>query len=87
MDEETRSVAGRILHVFGLAPQAPKLVRYFPSLRGSNNLAVVIRLLYRQVNEGMRFEPDSRAEPNMEQIEESLRQLDDCGDRVQEQIQ
>jgi superfamily II DNA or RNA helicase len=86
LDEQTRSVAGRMLQALRLAPQAPNLLPVFPGL-GGNNLGVVIRLMHRQVNEVMGFPRDARADLTVEQNEEAIRRLDELGDQVQAQIE
>lgn len=86
LDEETRSIAGRIIQALGLSPQAPNLVRLFPQFGSRNNMGVIIRLMHHHVNEAMGFEVGSRGELSLEQLESAVGLLEDIGDRVQEEI-
>lgn len=86
LNEETRSVAGRMLHALHLAPQAVDLVRLFPG-QGTNNLGVAVRLLHRGINDFLGIAPNSRAELETEQIERAMPQLDAIADAVQEQVE
>ncbi|MCB1282339.1 MAG: DEAD/DEAH box helicase family protein [Salinibacterium sp.] len=83
LDEETRSVAGRMLQALGLAPQAPDLVRLHPGLGATNNLAAAIRLLHRRVNEVMGFDPGGGRELDLAQLDGAIVRLDEFGDDVQ----
>ena len=85
LNEETRSIAGRMLHAFRVAPQAVDLVRLFPGI-GTNNMGVAIHLLHRAVNEELGIPPDNRAELDMEQLDLALSSLDNIADRVEEQV-
>lgn len=86
LDEETRSVAGRIIQALNLAPQAPTLVPLFPQFGSRNNIGVVIRIMHNHVNERLGFEAGTRGELSLEQIESAVDLLDEIGDQVQEEI-
>jgi DNA repair protein RadD len=86
LDEETRSVAGRIIQAFNLAPQGRDLARLFPRLGMNNNLAVAIRMMHAEVNQTMGFTADTRAELTNEQLEHAIQQMSDIAGRIQSRI-
>ncbi len=86
LNEETRSVAGRIIQALNLAPQAPNLVPLFPQFASRNNIGVIIRLMHHYVNERMGFESGIKGELSIDQLDAAINILDDIGDQVQEEI-
>lgn len=87
LDEEARTVANRILETFNLAPNGIDLIRRMPELASThNNLGAAIRLMHRQINEGMGFPPNYRRDLNISELESAIEQLDRFGDEVEARI-
>jgi hypothetical protein len=84
LDEGARSVAARMLSALRLSPTGVDLIRLMPDLASAtNNIAAAIRLIHRQVNEGLGIPPSFRGELDIAQHEEAVRRLDEFGDVVQ----
>jgi len=84
LNEAAKSVAGRILEVLGISPAGIDIIRRMPQLGSAhNNIGATIRLMHRQVNEGMGFPADHRGDLDIPELEEAIQRLDEFGDIVE----
>ncbi len=84
LDESARSVAGRILEVLSIPPTGVDIIRRMPQLASAhNNIGAAIRLMHRQVNEGMGFPAGHRRELDIPELEQAIQRLDEFGDDVE----
>jgi len=80
--ERTRSVASRVVRDLGLSVVGREVGRAVSSARGTDNLAAVVELLNRNVNQFLGIDRKQRAKPSADQMESALTQLDTIGDQV-----
>ena len=82
LNEQTRSLAGRICESLQQAPGG-MLLAALGGTGASNNLAAVIVLLHRAVNGALGIESGSRRELTMEELEQIEPQLETLADTVE----
>lgn len=88
LDEEARSVAGRIMDFLSISPNGVDVILNMPELRGChNNIAAVIRLMHRAINNHVGVNRNSRRDLTSEQIEQALAVIDEIADSVQSNLQ
>jgi hypothetical protein len=80
--ERTRSVASCVVRDLGLSVVGREVGRAVSSARGTDNLAAVVELLNRHVNQFLGIDRKQRAKPSADQMESALTQLDTIGDQV-----
>lgn len=83
--EQTQTLANRVLGVIGHKPGGQAIARR-TNTGAANNLAAVIVLLNREINDRLGIETGQRGELTLDQINEALAQLEDVADVVQNRL-
>jgi len=86
LDERTKSVASRILKDSAFSNVGREVGRIQSSVLGQDNLAAIIELLQRKVNGFLGIASKKRDTLSADQAEKALRELDNLGDRVIDDI-
>ena len=87
LNERARTLASRILEVFGTSVYGRNIALAYPELRSQNNFATVIQIVNRSINQRLEVDEGTRGEIPLERLETILDQIDDIGDIVQTEIQ
>lgn len=85
--DRTKSVAARVLTDLGLSVSGFEVGQAMSAGRGSRNLAAVIRLLNRQINEHLGISNDQRGQPPAADLEVIVNEFDTIGDSVKKSIE
>lgn len=86
LNDQCKSLSARILASMKLSMNSPQLVKLFPGLGASNNFSVVIMLVNHEISEYLGGYDISREELSIEQIEDTISQLDIIADKVETTI-
>lgn len=84
--DRTKSVAARVLKDVGLTVVGYQLSKLFREAKGLNNLAAATRMIHHEVNESLGIGKNERNEPNAEEMESALNDLDKTGDKIVQKI-
>jgi DNA repair protein RadD len=84
--DRTKSVAARVLKDAGLTVVGYQLSKLFPEAKGLNNLAAATRMIHHAVNESLGIGKNERNEPNADDMENALNELDKTGDGIVQKI-
>ena len=82
MADRPKSVAARVLKELGLSVNGFEVGKLVPAGRGAANLAAVIRLLNREINERLGIANNQRGEVPAADMEAVMNDLDAIGDTV-----
>jgi DNA repair protein RadD len=83
--EQTQSAASRVCEALGQRQQGQRIAA-LGGTGASNNLAAVIVLRNRAVNEFLDIEEDSRRDLSVEKLERAIAELDNLADTVQAEL-
>lgn len=83
LNEQCKSLSMRILAAMKLPMNSPQLIKLFPGMGATNNFAVVIMLVNKEIGSFLGGHDITREELSIEQIDEAISQLDAIGDKVE----
>lgn len=84
--DRAKSVAARVLKDVGLTVVGYELSKLFPEVKRLNNLVAATRMIHHEVNESLGIGKNERNQPNAEEMENALNDLDKTGDKIVQKI-